>query len=186
MRPRTSPARGPSSPAHHIPRAPPSARTDLQAEKQLLAAQQEELGRLEASASSLPSELDTVRAKREAATLQHAGARAELERTEGVVRQQLADFARGLDAFKRLGLEFENVAGAGNNIRVVFTRVDPRDAARRFVFDVFVSPADDSYAISGCEPTVPALAELASQLNVTNNFAAFVQRMRVEFKALCR
>ena len=95
-------------------------------------------------------------------------------------------FARGLDAFKRLGLEFENVAGAGNNIRVVFTRLDPRDAARRFVFDVFVSPADDSYAISGCEPAVPALGALAAQLNVDNNFAAFVQRMRVEFKGLCR
>ena len=127
-----------------------------------------------------------MRAKREAAQLQHAGARGELERTETAVRQQLADFARGLDAFKRLGLEFENVAGAGNNIRVVFTRVDARDAARRFVFDVFVSPTDDSYAISGCEPPVPALSELAAQLNASNNFAGFVQLMRVEFKRMCR
>lgn len=162
--------------------------TELTSEKQLLAQRQDELGRLEAAASSLPSELDTVRAKREAAQLQHAGARAELERTEVVVRQQLADFARGLDAFKRLGLEFENVAGAAgsNNIRVVFTRIDPRDPARRFVFDVAVSPADDSYAISACNPPVQALSELTARLNSDNNFAAFVQLMRIEFKNLAR
>jgi hypothetical protein len=98
------------------------------------------------------------------------------------VRQQLADFARGLDAFKRLGLDFENVAGAGSNIRVVFTRVDAADAARRFAFDVAVSPSDDTYTVLGCDPPVPALADLVAQLNASNNFAAFVQRMRAEFK----
>ena len=104
------------------------------------------------------------------------------------MRQQLNDFARGLDAYKRLGLTFENVAGAGgvesNNIRCVFTLVDAAAPARRFCFDVHVSPADDSYAVSACEPAVPALARLVEQLNATNDFARFVQQMRREFRAL--
>jgi hypothetical protein len=152
--------------------------------KNVLSERSEELARLEAAAATLPSEVETTRAKRDAALQQHAGTRSELERTEGAVRQQLADFARGLDAFKRLGLEFENVAGAGNNIRIVFTRLDAADAARRFVFEVHVSAADDTYTISACEPLVPALADLVTQLNLTNNFAGFVQRMRIEFKTL--
>jgi hypothetical protein len=136
--------------------------------------------------ASLPSEVETSRAKRDAAQSQHASTRMDLEATEKAVRQQLADFARGLDAFKRLGLDFENVAGAGNNIRVVFTRLDPADVTRRFSFDVHVSSVDDSYTISSCLPPVPILADLVAQLNSTNNFAGFVQRMRAEFKALTR
>jgi hypothetical protein len=42
-------------------------------ERDIDAERQEELARLEASATSLPSEVDTARAKRDAAALQHAG-----------------------------------------------------------------------------------------------------------------
>lgn len=113
----------------------------------------------------------------------------ELEATEASVRGQLLDFSRGLEAYKRLGLAFENVAadgGATQNIRVVFTLLDPRDAARRFEFDVRVSASDDAYAVSGCAPPVAALEGLVEQLNASNDFARFVQQMRREFKALVR
>jgi Chromosome segregation protein Spc25 len=105
------------------------------------------------------------------------------------VRQQLSDFARGLDAYKRLGLAFENVAsadGSSNNIRVVFTLLDASCPERRCCFEVHVSPADDSYAITACDPAVADLPSMVAQLNATNQFAHFVQRMRGEFQALIR
>lgn len=105
------------------------------------------------------------------------------------MRQQLADFAQGLDAYKRLGLAFENVSGGGasgpsNNIRVVFTQLDPAAPQRRFAFDVHVSPVDDAYAIPACEPAVASLPSLVAALNASNDFARFVQAMRREFKAI--
>ena len=105
------------------------------------------------------------------------------------MRHQLAEFARGLDAYKRLGLAFENVvgeAGASNNIRVVFTLIHPTDPARRYCFDVHVSPTDDSYAVTACLPPVAALEHLVSQLNATNQFSVFVQQMRQEFISIAR
>lgn len=112
-----------------------------------------------------------------------------MEKTEVQVRHQLAEFARGLDAYKRLGLAFENVAGeagTSNNIRVVFTLIHPTDPAKRFCFDVHVSPTDDSYAVTSCLPPVAALEGLLAQLNATNQFSVFVQQMRKEFVALAR
>ena len=113
----------------------------------------------------------------------------ELEKTEVDVRHQLAEFARGLDAYKRLGLAFENVvgeAGTSNNIRVVFTLIHPTESTRRYCFDVHVSPTDDSYAVTACQPPVAALERLVSQLNATNQFSVFVQQMRAEFVAIAR
>ena len=104
------------------------------------------------------------------------------------MRQQLLESSRGLDAYARLGLAFEDVAtepGAGNNLRVVFTLVDPAAPARRFCFNVRVSQ-DDTYAITDCEPRVAALPALVDQLNATNLFSTFVQSMRREFVALAR
>ena len=106
------------------------------------------------------------------------------------MRQQLLESSRGLDAYARLGLAFEDVAAepgaaAGNNLRVVFTLIDPAAPARRFTFNVHVS-ADDTYAITACEPRVAALPALLEQLNATNAFSAFVQQMRREFVALVR
>ena len=107
------------------------------------------------------------------------------------MRQQLLESSRGLDAYARLGLAFEDVAGeaggaaGGNNLRVVFTLVDPAAPSRRFTFNVHVS-ADDTYAITACEPPVATVPALVEQLNATNAFSAFVQQMRREFVALVR
>ncbi len=105
------------------------------------------------------------------------------------MRHQLADFARGLDAYKRLGLAFENVVGetgASNNIRCVMTLISAADPAQRFCFEVHVSPTDDTYAVTSCQPPIAALPSLVAQLNATNQFSHFVQLMRREFVALAR
>ena len=108
---------------------------------------------------------------------------------EGEVRHQLTEYARGLDAYKRLGLVFENVAGeagASNNIRCVMTLINPSDPGARFCFEVHVSPSDDTYAVTSCQPPVAALPTLVAQLNATNQFSVFIQLMRREFVALAR
>jgi len=109
---------------------------------------------------------------------------------EGEVRHQLSEFAKGLDAYKRLGLAFENVVGGSgasdNNIRVVMTLINPRDPAQRYCFEVHVSPSDDTYAVTSCQPPIAALPALVAQLNATNQFSHFIQYMRREFVALAR
>ena len=105
------------------------------------------------------------------------------------MRHQLTEYARGLDAYKRLGLVFENVAGeagASNNIRCVMTLINPSDPGARYCFEVHVSPSDDTYAVTSCQPPVAALPTLVAQLNATNQFSVFIQLMRREFVALAR
>ena len=114
---------------------------------------------------------------------------AELEKVEGEVRNQLTEFARGLDAYKRLGLAFENSEGgvaSSNNIRCVMTLINPADPEQRYCFEVHVSPVDDAYAVTACQPPLPALPALVAQLNATNQFSHFIQLMRREFVALAR
>ena len=105
------------------------------------------------------------------------------------MRHQLTEYARGLDAYKRLGLAFENVAGeagASNNIRCVMTLISASDPAARHCFEVHVSPSDDTYAVTACQPPVAALPALVAQLNATNQFSQFIQLMRREFVAMAR
>ncbi len=105
------------------------------------------------------------------------------------MRLQLTEYARGLDAYKRLGLAFENVAGeagASNNIRCVMTLISASDPSARHCFEVHVSPTDDTYAVTACQPPVAALPALVAQLNATNQFSHFIQLMRREFVAMAR
>ena len=39
--------------------------------------------------------------------------------------------------------------------------------------------------VESCEPAVHNMEELVTQLNTSNDFAAFVRAMRKRFKALC-
>lgn len=56
------------------PRASIPHPAELAAEKRTLAERQADVARLESAAATLPAEVDTARAKEEAAELQHAGA----------------------------------------------------------------------------------------------------------------
>ena len=105
------------------------------------------------------------------------------------MRHQLIEYARGLDAYKRLGLAFENVAGeagASSNIRCVMTLISASDPGARHCFEVHVSTSDDTYAVTSCQPPVAALPALVAQLNATNQFSHFIQLMRREFVAMAR
>mmetsp|Transcript_11456 Transcript_11456/g.27131 ORF Transcript_11456/g.27131 Transcript_11456/m.27131 type:complete len:225 (-) Transcript_11456:15-689(-) len=144
----------------------------------------EVVGQLEAlkvTRDELPAELDGLREEVK---------RAEAERTtvEGSVesKRQEASYAvneltRGVTFYKRLGLDFDGVGEDLLHLR--FTKIDPKAPEREFSFAVHVTD-DNTYVIQDVSPPVEGVAEMAEELNETNDFSFFVRRMRREFCTL--
>jgi hypothetical protein len=106
---------------------------------------------------------------------------ADYDRREQEVRFQLNELTKGIANYRRLGLEFEKIND--DRLRLVFTLIDPRAPEKKFSFTVKITDSD-VYRVDTCEPAVPRLADLLNTLNETNDFSAFVQSMRSEFKLL--
>jgi hypothetical protein len=97
--------------------------------------------------------------------------------------ERLGVLAQGRQMYHdRLGLDFERFGE--DCLRVIFTKIDPSEPARKFTFAVFVDRGD-MYQLKECSPDVPACADLLERLNETNDFSWFVQMMRKEFKSDC-
>lgn len=78
---------------------------------------------------------------------------------------------------KRLGLKLRQTS---NELVFGFTQIDPSDPQREFQFSLRISE-DDKFHVTACDPPLPSLTQLVSNLNATNNFAQFVKRIRNEF-----
>lgn len=84
-----------------------------------------------------------------------------------------------------------------NSLRFCFTKIDPTNPARRFIFSVYVDDNDmykgmcfkshfcNTLLVLECNPRIDDLVTLVDKLNTTNNFSAFVQSIRKQFKAKC-
>lgn len=154
----------------------------VSSERAQLTEKREEIARLEAEVAAMPSELEAAKAKQEAAELMLARQRAEYERQEASVREQLAELTKGPEFYaSRLGLAFEEMRDS--NLRCVFTLIDPAAPDRRFCFNLRVND-DDSYGVSGCDPDVPDLPQLVTQLNAANDLGSFFRDMRKRFQAI--
>ena len=95
---------------------------------------------------------------------------------------RLGVLARGYQLYhERLGLDVERFGD--DCLRVIFTKIDPANPARKFAFAVFVDESD-MYQLKECVPEVPASVDLLQRLNDTNDFSWFVQVMRKEFREL--
>jgi hypothetical protein len=149
----------------------------------MLTEKRNEISRLEAEIAALPAEVEAAKAKQEAAELMLATQRAEYERQESTVREQLAELTKGPEFYaSRLGLAFEEMRDA--NLRCVFTLIDSSSPERRFCFNLRVND-DDSYSVGGCDPDrVDDLPSLVAQLNASNNLSAFFREMRRRFQAI--
>jgi len=88
----------------------------------------------------------------------------------------------GQAMFQRLGLRFD--AQVGENVRVIFTQIDPSAPGREFVVGVSVNAADE-FELRECSPPIAVMASLLDDVNATSDFSRFVQRCRGEFKAMC-
>ena len=88
----------------------------------------------------------------------------------------------GQAMFERLGLRFD--AQVGENVRVIFTQIDPAAPGREFVVGVSVNDADD-FELRECTPAIPDMAQLLDEVNASADFSRFVQKCRAQFKAMC-
>ncbi|KAI7843139.1 hypothetical protein COHA_003310 [Chlorella ohadii] len=142
---------------------------------------QAELAKIQAEQDALPALVKEVQDALEAEAAAFQRQEAALSNQESLKERKLGALHQALAMYRsRLGLEF--VHGEGEQLRCIFTQLDPRDHARPFQFAVQVV-GDNSYAVQACEPAVPGLQRLLEQLNGGGSFSAFVRCMRSEFQA---
>ena len=163
----------------------------------------------------MSAEADALEAQRAALSRRLAEAEAELERDRAAAERRgealrrrggaqaghLAALDRALGLYRgALGLE---LVPADDELRLVFTQVDPRAPERAFCFAVAADEAGGEgaggegaaaaaaaaakaapvYRVTGCDPEVAALSGLRAGLAATGDFAAFVKGMRRAFVA---
>jgi len=110
-----------------------------------------------------------------------AACRRDLEAKQAGRQLRKNEMSKGVTFYKeRLGLSFERMPD--NSLSLRMTLIDPENWARAFSFAVLVN-SKDKYEVLRCEPKVDYDA-LLTELNDTNNFSQFVQKMRRKFKAL--
>jgi hypothetical protein len=92
---------------------------------------------------------------------------------------RVGEMTHGLGFYQaRLGLRFESVAG--DNLRLVFSRVSRADPRRECFFSVRVTEGN-AYELRECEPKVEGVDAMLAEINRTNNFARLVCQMRQAF-----
>ena len=63
---------------------------------------------------------------------------------------------------------------------LAFTQIDRSDPEKEYSVAIVVND-DDVYRVTSCVPDVDDMDELVSELNATNNFSRFVQKVRCSF-----
>lgn len=80
-----------------------------------------------------------------------------------------------------LGLEIRKIHGA--KLQFVFRNISPSDPKRIYTF-LMGMKEDGTYDVMSSDPPLECLSVLESQLQETNNFAAFMANIRKEFVSL--
>ena len=107
---------------------------------------------------------------------------ADLSKRQAELQYAMQELLGGQAMFERLGLRFD--AQVGENVRVIFTQIDPAAPGREFVVGVSVNDADD-FELRECTPAIPDMPQLLDEVNQTADFSKFVQRCRAHFKGMC-
>eukprot|EP00037_Helgoeca_nana_P021163 m.212701 g.212701 ORF g.212701 m.212701 type:complete len:230 (+) comp25537_c0_seq1:48-737(+) len=90
--------------------------------------------------------------------------------------------AKSIDLHKKwLGLEFSK--REGERLQFIFTKISEQNPDRKYYFTLRVGD-DNLYEVTDCAPRVAALSEMVDSLQKSNDFGAFVRRMRIEFKQM--
>lgn len=141
---------------------------DLEAELQKVQAEQDTLPGLIAEVSSeLESETSMAEARGRSVDAKETSAKKTLRGVQTV-----------LEMYRdRLALEFEN--SEGDTMNIIFTKLDPVDASRRFVLKIRVD--DDTYEALDCVPPLQDLQDLVDELNSNDNFSKFIRSLRKAF-----
>jgi hypothetical protein len=126
-----------------------------------------------------------------------------LRKKGGAQAGHLAALDRALELYRgSLGLE---LVPADDELRLVFTQIDPHAPGRVYCFAVAADDGEAAaaaaagagggagasakapvYRVTRCDPEVPELSSLRARLAATGDFAAFVKGMRRAFVAHAR
>jgi len=149
-------------------------------EKGRVDALQVEVSALEARRHTYPQQLQELAKEQERKKAVIEAKNKEIAEVVASRETIVAELTKAVRFFKdRLGLEFVCLQGG---LRISFQFIDPSDVTRVFSFVVLVDQ-NNQYQVSECNPPVCGLEALIAALNAQNDFSAFVQAMRRQFKA---
>jgi hypothetical protein len=138
-----------------------------------------EISALEAQKAEMPSEIAALQETEAAKLVATQQTQDDIEELRTNKEKTISELTKGVRFFReRLGLDIVTV---DQKLQLTFTCIDPAAPQRAFQF--FVAVDDEKYDITGVSPPVANLSALVAELNVTNEFSAFVQKMRRAFKA---
>ena len=81
----------------------------------------------------------------------------------------------------QLGIEIQK--HYGDKLQFIFTNIDPKPPDSPFVFSLCLNEARD-YEVSDSAPHLECLAEFQENVRKTNNFLAFLAKVRKAFAAM--
>ncbi|CAJ1914797.1 unnamed protein product [Cylindrotheca closterium] len=153
--------------------------------KALLELQKQEIEskihKLETECRNRTKRIEEISLENEKQRLRAEEARSLKNRVLEAKQTTVDDLTRGILYYKYLGLDFEKTEGE-NELRFIFTQLDPEVPTRQFSFVLQVD-RNDKYEISNCEPSVDAivLVDVTHRLNRADDYMYLAQRMRQAF-----
>eukprot|EP00884_Botryococcus_braunii_P008685 jgi/Botrbrau1/17818/Bobra.0127s0063.1 len=149
-----------------------------------------ELGKLRLLEETMPRQINDLQEHLEAQTEARRREEQELSKKAAKQEQTLQAMQRiETDYSSRTGLRFQYCEDGGQDLRLLFTHIDPENPSREFGFSVRIG-SDSQFLVSDCSPSVEDMPALVAELNVSrtsggkDNFGKFVRKVRAEFRAL--
>lgn len=152
--------------------------------------QRKEISSLEEEISTMSSEHQRWKDKHaeleqalEAARQEKAKYEADLAKHSASTKDRLSEIKSSAQLYEEhLGLRFESVAEGV--LRFCFTRVDAENWDRAFIMTLTID-SQGKYSVNNTAPSLKNVDTLVDEVNKTGDFAAFVQGIRAQFKAMC-
>ncbi|PNH03811.1 Kinetochore protein spc25 [Tetrabaena socialis] len=154
----------------------------LQSEEQELRRMQDSMASASTAASTTEQQLESVQTQLRRLQEEYRQRIAELEGGQRQKQRQLDRLRQELARFgERFSLQFRH---GQDELCLVMTHVDAFEHGKEFCLSVRI--LNNVYQVTKCEPPVPSLEELITEVNKTNDFAAFVKAVRAGFVQVAR
>lgn len=151
-------------------------------EKQTIEGLEKEIVQLESKKNALPEHAEALLAQQSCKEKATTQMRSDIAVLRAETSATVNELSKGVAFFKdRLGLDITPTDD--QKLRVTFTCIDPLNASREYSFMVHIDSADQ-YQVNDLSPPLDSIDVMLKELNTTNNFSLFMQRMRRAFKAL--
>lgn len=141
---------------------------------------QEELDKVQAEQSTLPSLIEEVQIALDAEAQQAQKQAKRVDSKEKATEKTLSGVQRALQMYEdRLGLKFYH-NDINEEFSIVFTQLDPSHPSKEFKATILVLEGD-RYKLCSSSPFLSNGQALIDELNATNNFSNFITALRKSF-----